>query len=46
MRSHTVQPMSMKLSRNDLYIHEEVDIHLVRKKRTLSMLQAIYETDQ
>ena len=32
MHSHTVQPISMKLSRNDLYTQGEVDIYLVRKK--------------
>ena len=32
MHSHTVQPISMKLSRNDLHTQGEVDIYLVRKK--------------
>ena len=32
MHSYTVQPISMKLSRNDLYTQGEVDIYLVRKK--------------
>ena len=32
LHSHTVQPISMKLSRDDLYIQGEVDIYLVRKK--------------
>ena len=32
MHSHTVQPISMKLSRNDLYTQGEVDINLVPKK--------------
>ena len=32
MRFHNVQPISMKLSRNDLYIQEKVDVYFVQKK--------------
>ena len=32
MHFHTVQPISMKLSRNDLYIQEKVDVYFVQKK--------------
>ena len=32
MRFHTVQPISMKLSRNGLYIQEKVDVYFVHKK--------------